>query len=530
MPKKRDRSGSEDLEQGGDHSETDPEADHTTFPEIPGGLDMSLPSDLINVDPQFGPGGSNNSECETDGTTLMTAEPSTARLILYLNPADQTQMRNAHIVGIQEDLLHMDRQQSGMVRNIHLLKRETWDLLHRTLRGDIKIAKSAPKISERCNHWGILKTRLEAVERFDKFLKYSMLDDPEYLEDRVREYAALYDLNPDETLTHVQNDIQNLKSYHTGTDALPDWLANLDIDIEDALYDIGSQYGHGVAQTVTDVALDLPYLVAPLDSDRYNGYLSVDINQISIATRLQSSIQAVQLLDDHPKEALNNANLHSQLQSRIEDPALNGRDPTPLGEDLPLELIQKPLNAANTGRAPEDRDSNPLSEIGTIVASAVGPLGNVGGVVYPLFDKGDDERHGGSPSAGSGPPPTDWLVNPLIADDNIANGWTYKQYWEWAFLLEQLRHQLDRLALDKLDSNTTTDLNRDSVKCPLCKVSPPSQFCGEDASRCGCKSYVGATRDQLDELVTYLAASYKELGAAYHLDPDNNRDLEGIIS
>jgi hypothetical protein len=467
------------------------------LPELPGGFEMALPGEI---------------HASGDRATLLKAEPSTSRLVIYGDPSNQDDMRRIQIIGLQEDLLHLDRQRSGIEKNIHLLQQETWSALNTLLRDEIDIETAAEKIALKRSIWNTLRHEATVIENIDKYLKYSVLDDLDYLNDRIEEYSARRDVDFETVLERTREDIQYLRQHGLDQYDLPDWVPDLGVDRQ--LRRIGDQYGYGVAQAVTDVAIDLPYLIEPLD---YGGYPSVNVSDVSIGNRLEASIETLGQLDD-PTELLENEELHDHLQHALDDPALNESDPASLGgtEDLPVDLIQKPLDVGDVERAPEDREPIDLSEIGQCLASAVGPLGNVGGVVYPLAHEHDDYplAHDEDDQEVT---PTGWLVNPRIADDPVWNGWTYKQLWEWGFLMEELLYDLDEIARPYVESSQAFDrqtlkskLQSADIQCSLCTVSPPGQYCGEGS--CACESYVSATRERLPELVAELVTVYDEIG------------------
>lgn len=422
---------------------------------------MTLPSNLVRN--------------QSAGIKLAVVEPSTSRLVIYVDPHDMWSMRFLQAFGFREELLHGERQRFGLTKSVHLLKREARLALFSILRDEIDLQTGVDRIARNRRVCSAIREERESLlEAVDKFLIHAVTADTRYLEQQAEIHAQTHNASYDEVLERLQDAKEAIEEKQIREIAARS-------DIFESLKQVRQTYDLKTAESVADAALDIPYLIQPLEFD---GYASVPHEALDLRSRFEAAIDALHEVDNDA-EKLSPDTLLKRLRQRLLDPLESDSARDPGQADLPLDLIKMPLQSLETdskGLEGYEAVEQSTTELGQIINSAFRSISSFGGIVYVMED-------GGRPIAER----TNWLVNPRIADEPTRTGLTYEELWQKAFLGEQLLEQIERA--------TRLDGSPDAIQCPLCTVSPENE-CGK--AGCACESYVDAVEDRLNEIVTAL--------------------------
>lgn len=429
---------------------------------------------------------------------LIQADPATSQLVIHATPGDDEEMKAVQAFGIGEDSFHLRRQQLGIERARHVLKREAHQYLLEILSGNRPPEHAGEIAIRRQAQLELHNDRSALVEAADKF----SYRDPseEYLRERAEQHAERF--NKETSAAELRDLLESI-----WTQEVENHEDEARLQFANALEEVASQHSISVAETVTDVTLDIPYLVAPADS--YDGDIDpVYAREVDLEGRLHAAIDALAEIDENPEQLVKSrvdGPLFRELKSRIQGPIAADGDVSP--PDLELPLLSKPAEFDEV-KYDDDTDLAP-SEVGQIVNTAFNPLGTAGGVVYVTAYTEEEQ------------PTTNWLVNPRIAPEPVAGGLTYEQLWTQTYVLERLCDQLEqhahhRIKMARGDHKRLRDLTRaveqaeDGIFPPLCRISPPYKpQCG--GNTCMCISYVEATRKQKEQLVDELYDVYDRL-------------------
>jgi hypothetical protein len=417
---------------------------------------------------------------------LAGAQPHISLFEMHLPPDKPEGLRYFQTFGLAEEMMHGRRHKFGLTRSIHLLKLVSTRSFLRYFEGSL----SADKLADILVYHKLLTTSLNnqrepLLEAIDKYLCYSVMGEEGYLDQHIEEMQDLReDLSYDEI--HANFARTRARLYHS----IPKSIAEDPYKREtyeyvfERLEEIEGQYNRQVAETVADAALDILYLVKPIE---LSGYQSVSHDRIRLIDRFDAAITALEQieidLEDIDPDALR-ARIGENLDDPNESDAHDHRHP----RELTLPLLDIPQTAE-----PEEAIRNKYevileapTEMGQILNAAFRFTGNFGGAIYRI------EQPDGTVT-------TNWKVNPLIADEPIdedailpgSNPFgadTYEELWEFTYVYEHFIEQLFTIAQASDD---------DSVECPLCEIAA-EEFCHPD----GCP--IEPIKEGINEEITEL--------------------------
>lgn len=424
------------------------EADSKREPSTDSESDSSIPS--IDKLPE---------EIQDWPPVLAAAHPHTSLLVVYLDPSQAEHLRFFQTFGLAEEMMHGRRHKFGLSRSLHLLKLESYAALRRFLTGSESIEMlAAILVKNELIINRIHSQREPLLEAIDKYLCYSVMGEEGYLDQHIEEFREIRD-----DLSYEEAKDKFTQTRRWLYEETPESLEEDDEKKElynyvfDKLEEIEETYNRQVAETVADAALDIPYLIEPL---QLSGYQTVDYENIDLIERFDAAIAALKEIDIEIDDIDPN-----QLRTRIETELV---DPNENDDDYrhPRELALPLLDIPQTAE-PDEAIRNKYevileapTEMGQILNAAFRFTGNFGGAVY-LMERPDGENA------------TNWKVNPLIADEEIdhdailpgsnpfgAN--TYEELWEYTYVYDHIIQQL------------VTQQGQKEVLplvCPLCEIA-----------------------------------------------------------
>jgi hypothetical protein len=335
------------------------------------------------------------------------------------------------------------------------------------------------------------------VEAADK-LSYKF-SPPESLEREATRHAKEFDRDEGQVRKDILTLREQIWESHIKNPNRDDRQARRRLEFATELEAIAEKYSLGVAETVADVTMDIPYLVAPLNQSVPDAKV-ITCDELSFRRRLDAARDALTALSGDPEQLYeftdSRGSLFTELKSRIKDH--HGADSDTSSPEVSLPLVTMPANLSGEAISSEDDMNEQLSPIGQLINTAFNSIGTAGGVIYFT-------THPDSPESTA-----NWLVNPHIATEPVGKELTYEQLWTRTFVLENLCDQLDGYAHPHASPpEYLTNVDHELI-CPLCHVSPPhTPKCGGET--CMYATDVAAARQTCDDLVEGLTSVYEAI-------------------
>ncbi|MFB6171100.1 MAG: hypothetical protein ABEJ23_01100 [Haloarculaceae archaeon] len=411
---------------------------------------------------------------------LATVAPHLSQFVLYVDPTRPEHMRYFQTFALAEEMMHGRRHRFGLTRSHHLAVYRSLLFLYRYVDGELDAQTAAAnvvKYDRTCR--SIHAKRASVLETIDRYLCQSVMDEPGYLDRHIDGYL---EANPDLDRATVEERFDSVQQ------VFREAARGEDEDLFEQLQAIEERYNRRVAETVADTALDVPYLIAPLE---VQGYASVDLRDLDLRDRFDAATTALTELPVDDPGQVDSDVLRRDVVAQMSDPvgeATGERHPRDL--TMPLLDVPQQVDPEETVQDRYDAIMEAPTAIGRVINAAFRFTGNFGGAVYRI----PDER---------GSPTNNWFVNPLIDDEPVGptvghpplrGAETYQELWGWVFVGDGLIEQL-------LDRRETTA--RTGVRCPLCAVSMGGQ-CGGD--RCTYAPLIDRLDDRRDPLLDAIEA------------------------
>jgi hypothetical protein len=344
------------------------------------------------------------------------------------------------------------------MRNVRLLKRRAAAAVFDAFCGECDQIDALDTAREL---YDVIETLFEQIryplEQVDKFLAYSLLNDERHIEREIEIMLSGVDaVNSYRRTIEQAIDSFDLDS-HTPDEA--DF-------IYDRLVELESTFDRLTAEAVADAALDIPFLIEPLQE---RGFETRPVDGFDIEDRFHraaSELDRIRTDQSLPSpDEMGRKELIEELRHGMQTDSDISEEPVSL-RDVSLPLLDVPLDA--TSEEEQQGESwaawNAHGETLTrLVHGSFSFSGGFGAVVYQR------------------PQGTDlWLINPMIRDVSVSwrgQTWTYRRLWQHAFVLDGLIQQL-----------LTTPTQ---ISCPLCRHTT-GRYCGGDS--CGVDEYVESAR------------------------------------
>jgi len=431
----------------------------TELPDSPGHKDRpDLPEDIKDIE-----------------NPLATVAPQVSQFVIRVRPDRPVHLRYFQTFGLAEEMMHGRRHQFGLTRSHHLLRMQSIRALFEFINGEKDLQSTGQRIARVEDEVEMLhEERFSFLEGVDKYLCQSVMSEEGYLDRHIEQYQSL---NPELDTTTVENRFERLRD-HLNTRAREEAP-----EVYDTLAGLEAEYGRRVTEVIADAALDTPYLVGPHNID---GFDTIAVSELDLDRRFNAAVDAAHALDPDDVDDKTAEGLLADIGAELYDPVQDPEGAHPRELNLPLLDIPQKVDSAETLRNKYDVIMEAPTEMGQIINAAFRFTGNFGGVIYKIETPDKEE------------PQPNWLVNPLIADEEIPSDGlgipvesadSYKELWEWVYAGDRL---LDSILM-KVGRHTEPDIG-----CPLCGVSV-SGSCHPDG--CPLESKISTLEAQKLDLV-----------------------------
>jgi hypothetical protein len=420
-------------------------------------------------------------------------------------------------VAFREELLHGERQQFGLTRNVYLLKalaRETLFTLLTSERDELdhgELQAAARRILKlRTAAMRLITAKSQFIEAVDKHLMNAVLEEGAGESDRyLREVATEYvDQFSDATVDDIVSFLRCAIRYdqqrieNTGGEYV-------DTAVIRILERVTDEYGREVSEAAADVALDVPYtdpvLAEVVDTVPYvddelaetvDGTDTKRFDADEIRQRFETvtdALERVAIPDDADRD-----DIRSRLRTELDE--TDGRLQT-----VSLPLLDVP-RAETEGAVGSDAGYEVMQDAPTAVSRLLsggfGYVGDFGGIIYR--DETND-RH--------------LLINPWAFDHSVSlaidNGRTaastYAELWYRSYFADAVVEYLIYLVI-RWEADPTvlpdTAIETDKIPripCPFCELID-GEYCGHD--RCRSATLV----DRINALRGDLVAAFRSAG------------------
>lgn len=421
---------------------------------------------------------------------LAGALPHISLFEMHLRPDRPEHLRYFQTFGLAEEMMHGRRHKFGLTRSIHLLK----IVSARSLLHYLDESLSADDLADILVRHKLIATSIDSqreplLEAIDKYLCYSVMGEEGYLDQHIEE---MQDLREDLSYDEIHANFARTRAwlYHNPPQSIAEDRNKKETYeyVFEQLEKIEGQYNRQVAETVADAALDIPYLVEPIE---LSGYQSVRYDSISLIDRFNAAIEALEQIEID-LENIDPDSLRARIGANLVDPNESDTDEYRRPRELNLPLLDIPQTAE-----PEEAIRNKYevileapTEMGQVLNAAFRFTGNFGGAIYRI------EQPDGIVT-------TNWKVNPLIADEPIdedailpgSNPFgadTYEELWEFIYVYE---HIIEQLLQQRWQRKV------EPVQCPFCEIAA-EEICHPDG--CPVEPIQTAVNDDITELMHHI--------------------------